>query len=191
MNQKFIVAALSFLSVCLVSAPDVAFAQEKKPNILVIWGDDIGIANLSAYSDGLMGYETPNIDRIGKEGIRFLQYYGEQSCTAGRSAFLTGQHIIRSGLSKVGFPGAPMGMSQLDPSIGGLLKSLGYVFSSAPRLCRSAAGEIGDSCYRFHVNSLWQGACRTNSRFADQGPHIPRLQRSRAMAQCAARFADC
>ena len=97
-----------------------------KPNILVIWGDDIGLANVSAYSSGVMGYETPNIDRIGKEGIRFLQYYGEQSCTAGRSAFLTGQHIIRSGLSKVGFPGAPMGMSQLDPSIGGLLKSLGY-----------------------------------------------------------------
>src|SRR5262245_24574688 len=73
-----------------------------------------------------MGYETPNIDRIGKEGIRFLQYYAEQSCTAGRSAFLTGQHIIRTGLSKVGFPGAPMGMSQLDPSVGGLLKNLGY-----------------------------------------------------------------
>lgn len=98
----------------------------KKPNILVIFGDDIGITNVSAYSSGLMGYETPNIDRIGKEGIRFLQYYGEQSCTAGRSAFLTGQHIIRSGLSKVGYPGAPMGMSQLDPSIGGLLKNLGY-----------------------------------------------------------------
>jgi arylsulfatase len=106
--------------------PSGVLAQANKPNILVIWGDDIGIANVSAYSDGLMGYETPNIDRIGKEGIRFLQYYGEQSCTAGRSAFLTGQHIIRSGLSKVGFPGAPMGMSQLDPSIGGLLKSLGY-----------------------------------------------------------------
>src|SRR5437867_3730509 len=104
-----------------------SFAQgANKPNILVIWGDDIGIANVSVYSDGLMGYETPNIDRIGKEGIRFLQYYGEQSCTAGRSAFLTGQHIIRTGLSKVGFPGAPMGMSQLDPSVGGLLKSLGY-----------------------------------------------------------------
>ena len=97
-----------------------------KPNILVIYGDDIGIANISAYSDGLMGYETPNIDRIGKEGLRFLQYYGEQSCTAGRSAFLTGQHIIRTGLSKVGFPGAPMGMSQLDPSIGGIMKNLGY-----------------------------------------------------------------
>ena len=97
-----------------------------KPNILVIYGDDIGITNISAYSDGLMGYETPNIDRIGKEGLRFLQYYGEQSCTAGRSAFLTGQHIIRTGLSKVGFPGAPMGMSKLDPSIGGIMKNLGY-----------------------------------------------------------------
>ena len=98
----------------------------KKPNILVIFGDDIGISNISAYSDGLMGYETPNIDRIAKEGIRFLHYYGEQSCTAGRAAFLTGQHGLRTGLTKVGFPGAPMGMSQLDPSIGGLLKNLGY-----------------------------------------------------------------
>ncbi len=92
-----------------------------------MWGDDIGIANVSAYSNGLMGYETPNIDRIAKEGLKFQHYYGEQSCTAGRSAFLTGQHIMRSGLSKVGFPGAPMGMSQLDPSVGGLLKNLGYV----------------------------------------------------------------
>lgn len=97
-----------------------------KPNILVLWGDDIGVANVSAYSNGLMGYETPNIDRIAKEGLKLQHYYGEQSCTAGRSAFLTGQHIMRSGLSKVGFPGAPMGMSQLDPSIGGLLKNLGY-----------------------------------------------------------------
>jgi arylsulfatase A-like enzyme len=111
-----------FICVACVSAR----AQEKKPNILIIWGDDIGITNISAYSDGLMGYTTPNIDRIGKEGIRFLQYYGEQSCTAGRAAFLTGQNGIRTGLTKVGFPGAPMGMSQLDPSIGGLLKSLGY-----------------------------------------------------------------
>ena len=100
--------------------------QQQKPNILVIFGDDIGITNLSVYSDGLMGYETPNIDRIAKEGLRFLHYYGEQSCTAGRAAFLTGQHGIRTGLTKVGFPGAPMGMSQLDPSIGGLLKNLGY-----------------------------------------------------------------
>jgi arylsulfatase len=108
------------------SAPKPEATGQSKPNVLVIFGDDIGIANLSVYSDGVMGYETPNIDRIGKEGIRFLHYYGEQSCTAGRSAFLTGQHIIRTGLSKVGFPGAPMGMSQLDPSIGGIMKNLGY-----------------------------------------------------------------
>ena len=83
--------------------------QKSKPNILVIFGDDIGITNLSCYSGGLMGYETPNIDRIAKEGVRFLHYYGEQSCTAGRAAFLTGQHGIRTGLTKVGFPGARWG----------------------------------------------------------------------------------
>ena len=108
------------------AAPTPVLAQDKKQNILVIFGDDVGITNISAYSDGLMGYETPNIDRIATEGLRFLSYYGEQSCTAGRAAFLTGQHGIRTGLTKVGFPGAPMGMSQLDPSIGGLLKNLGY-----------------------------------------------------------------
>jgi len=112
-----------------LAAPGPVWAQSAnpaKPNILVVFGDDIGIANISAYSGGVMGYETPNIDRIAREGIRFLHYYGEQSCTAGRSAFLTGQHIIRTGLSKVGFPGAPMGMSQEDPSIGGLLRNMGY-----------------------------------------------------------------
>lgn len=123
-NRVACLLVCSFLSIC---AP--ARAQSPKPlppNILVIFGDDIGIANVSAYSGGLMGYETPNIDRIAREGIKFLHYYGEQSCTAGRSAFLTGQHIIRTGLSKVGFPGAPMGMNQEDPSIGGLLRGVGY-----------------------------------------------------------------
>jgi arylsulfatase A-like enzyme len=105
---------------------DAGGSTDGKPNILVIFGDDIGTTNLSCYSDGLMGYTTPNIDRIADEGLRFLHYYGEQSCTAGRAAFLTGQHGLRTGLTKVGFPSAPMGMSQLDPSIGGLLKSLGY-----------------------------------------------------------------
>ena len=76
-----------------------------KPNILVIWGDDIGITNLSCYSDGLMGYRTPNIDRIANEGMRFTDSYGEQSCTAGRSSFITGQSVFRTGLSKVGLPG--------------------------------------------------------------------------------------
>ncbi|WP_343712417.1 arylsulfatase [Inquilinus sp.] len=108
------------------AAPVAQPAAGGKPNILVIFGDDIGIANISAYSSGLMGYETPNIDRIAREGLKFQHYYGEQSCTAGRAAFLTGQHGLRTGLTKVGYPGAPMGMSQLDPSIGGLLKNLGY-----------------------------------------------------------------
>ncbi len=123
--KSVLCAVAASLFVVTIGAPSVR-AQQSKPNILVIFGDDIGVADVSAYSDGLMGFETPNIDRIGNEGIRFLHYYGEQSCTAGRSAFLTGQHIIRTGLSKVGFPGAPMGLSQLDPTIGGLLKNLGY-----------------------------------------------------------------
>jgi arylsulfatase len=117
---------LAVVAILCAMALVVSGQQNSKPNILVIFGDDIGITNVSAYSDGLMGYETPNIDRIGKEGIRFLHYYGEQSCTAGRAAFLTGQHGIRTGLTKVGYPGAPMGMNPMDPSIGGLLKNLGY-----------------------------------------------------------------
>src|SRR5262252_4851929 len=98
----------------------------EKPNILVIWGDDIGISNLSCYSDGLMGYRTPNIDRIADEGMRFTDYYGEQSCTAGRAAFIMGQCVFRSGLSKVGLPGAALGMRAEDPTIAELLKPLGY-----------------------------------------------------------------
>ena len=86
-----------------------------KPNILVIWGDDIGITNLSCYSDGLMGYRTPNIDRIATEGMRFTDSYGEQSCTAGRAAFITGQSVYRTGMSKVGVPGVDVGLSAEDP----------------------------------------------------------------------------
>ena len=97
-----------------------------KPNILVIWGDDIGITNLSCYSDGLMGYRTPNIDRIANEGMRFTDAYGEQSCTAGRSSFITGQSVFRTGLSKVGIPGAPIGLRAEDPTIAELLKNHGY-----------------------------------------------------------------
>jgi arylsulfatase len=101
-------------------------STETKPNILVIWGDDIGITNLSCYSDGLMGYRTPNIDRIAAEGMRFTDSYGEQSCTAGRAAFITGQSVYRSGLSKVGMPGATVGLQKEDPTIAELLKPLGY-----------------------------------------------------------------
>jgi len=98
----------------------------KQPNILIIWGDDIGQSNLSCYSHGVMGYKTPNIDRIAKEGMMFTDSYAEQSCTAGRSAFITGQSVFRTGLSKVGMPKASLGMRPEDPTIAELLKPMGY-----------------------------------------------------------------
>ena len=98
----------------------------KKPNILIIWGDDIGWFNVSAYNHGLMGYRTPNIDRVAKEGALFTDWYGQQSCTAGRAAFITGQSPIRTGLTKVGLPGAKLGLQPEDPTIAELLKPLGY-----------------------------------------------------------------
>ena len=97
-----------------------------RPNILIIWGDDIGVSNLSCYSDGLMGYRTPNIDRLADEGARFTDYYGEQSCTAGRAAFITGQNPYRTGLTKVGMPGADIGLRAEDPTIATALKQQGY-----------------------------------------------------------------
>src|SRR3974390_1652585 len=97
-----------------------------QPNILVIWGDDIGITNLSCYSHGLMGYRTPNIDRLAEEGILFTDSYAEQSCTAGRASFITGQSGLRTGLTKVGLPGATLGLQKEDPTIAALLKPLGY-----------------------------------------------------------------
>jgi arylsulfatase A-like enzyme len=100
--------------------------QDGRPNILVIWGDDIGISNLSCYSHGLMGYRTPNIDRLAKDGMMFTDSYGEQSCTAGRSSFITGQSVYRTGLSKVGMPGAPQGMMDTIVTIPALLKNQGY-----------------------------------------------------------------
>ena len=109
---------------------EVSLAAEaqapKRPNILVIWGDDIGQFNVSAYNLGMMGYKTPNIDRIAREGALFTDWYGQQSCTAGRAAFITGQSPIRTGLTKVGLPGAPEGMKKEDPTIATLLRARGY-----------------------------------------------------------------
>jgi arylsulfatase len=101
-------------------------AATDKPNILVIWGDDIGQSNISAYTMGMMGYRTPNIDRIAQEGMIFTDYYGEQSCTAGRSSYITGQSVYRTGLSKVGLPGADLGLQEEDPTIADMLKAQGY-----------------------------------------------------------------
>ena len=99
----------------------------EKPNILIIWGDDIGWFNISANNNGIMGYRTPNIDRVAKEGALFTDWYGQQSCTAGRAAFITGQSPIRTGLTKVGLPGAKLGLQPEDPTIADVLKPLGYV----------------------------------------------------------------
>jgi arylsulfatase A-like enzyme len=115
-----------FALVMAVTLPWQAFAAADKPNILMIHTDDIGITNLSAYSRGLAGYQTPNIDRIANEGVLFTDYYSEQSCTAGRSAFITGQSPIRTGLTKVGFPGASIGLQKEDPTLAEMLKPLGY-----------------------------------------------------------------
>ncbi|MGE0610607.1 MAG: sulfatase-like hydrolase/transferase, partial [Pirellulales bacterium] len=101
-------------------------AAGKRPNIVIIWGDDIGQTNVSAYSMGLMGYRTPNIDSIARQGMMFTDYYGEQSCTAGRASFITGQHGLRTGLTKVGMPGATQGLQKEDPTIAEVLKPLGY-----------------------------------------------------------------
>jgi arylsulfatase A-like enzyme len=101
-------------------------AKSDKPNILIIWGDDIGYWNVSRYSNGQMGYRTKNIDRIGEEGITFTDFYGQQSCTAGRACFITGQNPIRTGLTKVGMPGATVGLHKEDPTIAEMLKPLGY-----------------------------------------------------------------
>lgn len=115
------------LTLLLVGASFGGLVQAaEKPNILVIFGDDIGITNISRYSMGLMGYQTPNIDRIANEGMIFSDYYGEQSCTAGRSAFITGQHPVRTGLTKVGIPGSELGLQPEDPTLAELLRPLGY-----------------------------------------------------------------
>jgi arylsulfatase len=123
-KQKFVLFVLAVFAALAWAVSPVAAAQ--KPNILVVWGDDIGQSNISYYTRGLMGYKTPSIDRIAQEGMTFTDYYGEQSCTAGRSSFITGQSVFRTGLSKVGLPGAKEGMHVKDPTIAGLLKAQGY-----------------------------------------------------------------
>ena len=130
-RRNMLAAGTALAATTLVGATAAAQAQVSrpaggKPNILVIFGDDIGQTNVSAYSMGLMGYRTPNIDRIAREGMMFTDYYAEQSCTAGRSSFITGQVTLRTGLSKVGVPGSPVGLQARDITIAEALKPLGY-----------------------------------------------------------------
>ena len=108
-QRKMVLLAGVFAMSCLAAS---ALAADKQPNIVIIWGDDIGQSNISAYSHGVMGYKTPNIDRLAKEGMMFTDFYAEQSCTAGRSSFITGQSGLRTGLTKVGLPGSPLGLQK-------------------------------------------------------------------------------
>ena len=114
-----------FAAATAICAP-VTAQQAQRPNIVIIWGDDVGQSNISAYSRGMMGYQTPNIDRVASEGMMFTDYYAEQSCTAGRASFITGQSGLRTGMTKVGLPGATLGLQKEDPTIAELLKPLGY-----------------------------------------------------------------
>ncbi len=125
MNRILLQLALVICTAALC-VPGLAQAADKKPNILVIWGDDVGMWNISAYHRGMMGGRTPNIDRIAKQGMLFVDHYAQASCTAGRAAFITGQYPIRVGLSTVGLPGSPGGMAKEDPTLASLLKPLGY-----------------------------------------------------------------
>ena len=122
-KRTFILSAVLMITFILTAG--LALAADK-PNIVVIWGDDIGQSNISAYTHGLMGYQTPNIDRLAKEGMMFTDYYAENSCTAGRASFITGQSVFRTGNSKVGLPGAKQGLNPKDPTIAELLKPMGY-----------------------------------------------------------------
>jgi len=127
--MKTHVAFLVCATLCVGSwlQPATTNAQaSQKPNIVIIWGDDIGQSDVSAYSMGVMGFQTPNIDRVAKEGMIFTDYYAEQSCTAGRASFITGQSGFRTGLTKVGMPGAEVGLQKEDVTIAELLKPLGY-----------------------------------------------------------------
>jgi len=125
--KQFIAMVFALAFGVLLFLPAAADAQAKKPNIVIIWGDDIGYWNISAYNQGMMGYKTPNIDRIAKEGVLFTDWYGEQSCTAGRSAFITGQSGFRTGNLKVGLPGAKEGLQARDVTLAQLLKAQGYM----------------------------------------------------------------
>ncbi len=126
MNYLKNIMMASLTMVSTVALGLVSAQAQQKPNIVIFWGDDIGQSDISAYSHGLMGFKTPNIDRVAKEGVMFTDYYAEQSCTAGRASFITGQSGLRTGMTKVGLPGATLGLQKEDPTIAELLKPLGY-----------------------------------------------------------------
>ena len=155
----------------MLMAPGFAMAAEK-PNILVIWGDDIGWFNVSAYNRGMMAYKTPNIDRIANEGILFTDAYGQNSCTAGRSAFITGQSPFRTGLLKVGLPGAKEGLSATDPTIAALLKPLGYMTA---QFGKNHLGDLDEHLPSNHgFDEFFGNLYHLNAEDQPEKPHYPK-----------------
>src|SRR5438445_7742558 len=166
-------ALLASLAFALV-APATASAQQQqpKPNILVIMGDDIGYWNISAYNRGMMGYRTPNIDRIAAEGAIFTDYYGQQSCTAGRAAFITGQSPLRTGLLKVGLPAAKEGLSEKDPTIAELLKPQGYTTAQFGKNHLGDRNEFLPTVHRF--DELFGNLYHLHAEEQPENPDYPK-----------------
>ena len=166
----------SILALCLLALALPAQAQspvaKKKPNILIIWGDDIGGFNISAYNQGMMGYRTPNIDSIAKSGALFTDWYGQQSCTAGRAAFVTGQSPIRTGLTKVGLPGTPEGMRKEDPTVATLLRAQGY---STGQFGKNHLGDRDDMLPTKHgFDELFGNLYHLNAEEEPERPDYPK-----------------
>jgi arylsulfatase A-like enzyme len=180
MSSRSKAAALALL-VAASLAPASATAQTtgKKPNILVMFGDDIGLWNVSAYNRGMMGYRTPNIDRIAKEGAIFTDVYAQQSCTAGRAAFITGQSPIRTGLLKVGLPGAPEGLHAEDPTIANLLKAHGYATGQFGKNHLGDRNEFIPTVHGF--DEFFGNFYHLNAEEEPENPDYPKGEKMKAM----------
>ena len=173
--MRVILLLAAFLAVSAVVPVD-ATAQATKPNIVIIWGDDIGQSNVSAYSHGVMGYKTPNIDRIAQEGMMFTDAYAEQSCTAGRASFITGQSGLRTGMTKVGLPGATLGLQKEDPTIADLLKPLGY---ATAQIGKNHLGDRNEFLPTVHgFDEFYGNLYHLNAEEEPELPDYPRTLRS-------------
>ncbi len=174
-------------STALLGAGGTAQAADKKPNIVIIWGDDIGQTDISAYSMGLMGFKTPNIDRVAKEGVIFTDYYAEQSCTAGRSSFITGQCGLRTGNTKVGMPGAAQGLQFRDVTIAQLLKAQGY---ATGQFGKNHLGDRNEHLPTVHGFDEFYGALyHLNASEEPELPDYPKAPDSRTSSPSSARAA--
>jgi arylsulfatase A-like enzyme len=176
--RRLWVGLLAPVAALMVASTPASAQQPQRPNILVIFGDDIGQSNVSAYSFGLMGYKTPNIDRIAREGMMFTDYYAEQSCTAGRSSFITGQATLRTGLSKVGLPGADLGLRFEDMTIAEALKPLGY---ATGQFGKNHLGDKNDFLPTVHgFDEFFGNLYHLNAEEEPENPDYPKDPRFRA-----------